>query len=94
MRLTESAQNIIHTSFPNVRVGVRGGGCSGYQYVLEPCEPSTELDEICPGIWIDPISAMYLEGVTLDFIDAPFEKGFKFSNPGARTCGCGKSFSA
>ena len=92
LTLTAKAQEVVHLVFPHVRVGVRGGGCSGYEYCLEVCEPSPDLEEIYPGVWIDQLSAMYLDNVTLDFVETPFEKGFKFINPGARTCGCGKSF--
>lgn len=80
--------------YRNVRVGVRGGGCSGYEYVLEPCEPNEAWTEIYPGVWLDDMSAMYLDEATLDFQTEDFVSGFKFSNPNQHTCGCGKSFSA
>jgi iron-sulfur cluster assembly protein len=94
LSLTTAARGIVSQFKKPVRVGVRGGGCSGYEYVLEVCEPSEDLEEIHPGVWIDPISAMYLENVTLEYVETDFAKGFKFINPGARTCGCGKSFTA
>lgn len=85
-------------AFKYVRIGVRGGGCSGFEYVLaltEKCEPewvSIEFNNVT--IVIDPMSMMYLDGVTLDYVESLTESGFKFSNPNVKTgCGCGKSFS-
>lgn len=81
-----------------LRVSVVGGGCSGYQYNLDFEKESRmgdiELNFEDVKIFIDPISAGYLKGTTIDFVSGLNGTGFKFSNPNAkRTCGCGSSFS-
>ncbi|OGN10192.1 MAG: hypothetical protein A3J46_04770 [Candidatus Yanofskybacteria bacterium RIFCSPHIGHO2_02_FULL_41_11] len=79
-----------------LRVGVTGGGCSGFQYALvleEVREPNDEL-VTCRGlgILIDPVSKSYIQGSEIDFDDI---KGFIVKNPNAKsTCGCGQSFEA
>ncbi len=82
-----------------LRIGVKGGGCSGFTYILDLTEQKHEHDEqwehhgvkvIC-----DPKSALYLNGTTIDFKDELMGRGFAFSNPNATSsCGCGSSFSA
>ncbi len=81
-----------------LRVGVKGGGCSGLSYVLDfvkearPDDKMLEFDGI--RVFIDPKSAIYLRGTQLDFSDGLNGTGFNFVNPNAqRTCGCGSSFS-
>ncbi|HEX9653669.1 MAG TPA: iron-sulfur cluster assembly accessory protein [bacterium] len=81
-----------------LRVGVKGGGCSGLSYFLDfenmprPDDNIMEFDGI--KLFLDPKSALYLKGTQLDFSDGLNGKGFTFSNPNAqRTCGCGSSFS-
>ena len=81
----------------NVRVAVKGGGCSGLMYSLEFDESVQANDEVFEdkGIKIltDKKSLLYLLGTTLDFSDGLNGKGFFFNNPNAtRTCGCGESF--
>jgi iron-sulfur cluster assembly accessory protein len=82
-----------------LRIGVRGGGCSGFQYSLELIDSKnakpewTEEDHDGLRVFVDPMSAMYLEGVTLDYIESLDGSGFKFNNPNVKTtCGCGSSF--
>jgi iron-sulfur cluster assembly protein len=82
-----------------LRVGVKGGGCSGFSYVLDLTESAPENDEImeCHGIKIlaDRKSYLYLDGTEIDFKDEVMGRGFVFKNPKAsHTCGCGSSFSA
>src|SRR5256886_14771252 len=83
-----------------LRVGVKGGGCSGFSYMLDLTEePKSEMDEEieCQGIkiLIDMKSYLYLNGVEIDFKDEVMGRGFVFKNPNATsTCGCGSSFSA
>ena len=82
-----------------LRVGVMGGGCSGFQYKLAFEERADEMDQVLEvkgvQIYIDPKSCLYLNGVTLDYADGLMGAGFKIENPNARsTCGCGESFSA
>jgi iron-sulfur cluster assembly protein len=83
-----------------LRVGVKGGGCSGFTYMLDLTEePKAEMDEEleCKGIKIlcDMKSFLYLTGVEIDFKDEVMGRGFVFKNPNATSsCGCGHSFSA
>jgi iron-sulfur cluster assembly protein len=82
-----------------LRVGVKGGGCSGFSYVLDLTESQKETDEVFEqhGIKIicDPKSLLYLNGTHVDFRDELMGRGFVFQNPNATsTCGCGSSFSA
>lgn len=80
-----------------LRVGVKGGGCSGLSYVLGFDEKPKENDKILSSqgvtVYIDPKSLFYLSGTVLDFSDGLNGKGFVFNNPQAtKTCGCGNSF--
>lgn len=83
-----------------LRVGVKGGGCSGFSYLLDLTEePATDADEELESqgvkILIDMKSHLYLDGVEIDFKDEVMGRGFVFKNPNATsTCGCGSSFSA
>ncbi len=81
-----------------LRVGVKGGGCSGFSYVLDLTETQKDTDEVFEqhGLKIicDPKSLLYLSGVTIDFKDEIMGRGFVFQNPNATSsCGCGSSFS-
>lgn len=97
----EAIRNAISTDGEEgdgLRVSVRGGGCSGYEYQLDfekaPRMGDVELDFDGVKIFIDPISAGYLKGTVIDYISGLHGTGFKFNNPNAkRTCGCGNSFS-
>ncbi len=80
-----------------LRVGVKGGGCSGLTYTLGFDENSKEGDTIIENsgvkLYIDGKSLFYLSGTELDFTDGLNGKGFVFNNPNAtKTCGCGESF--
>jgi len=82
----------------NIRVSVKGGGCSGLMYDLGFDEEIKPADQIFEDkgikILVDKKSLLYLLGTTLDFSDGLNGKGFQFVNPNAsRTCGCGESFS-
>lgn len=81
-----------------LRVGVKGGGCSGFSYLLDLTETQKETDESFDqhGITMicDPKSLLYLNGVSIDFKDEIMGRGFVFHNPNATSsCGCGSSFS-
>lgn len=81
-----------------LRVGVKGGGCSGLSYVLDFDNQIGEYDDVYVdnGIKIvcDRKSILYIYGTELDYSDGLNGKGFEWKNPNAdRTCGCGQSFS-
>jgi iron-sulfur cluster assembly accessory protein len=105
VNLTESAAKQIkemlanpENAGKNLRVYVEGGGCSGLQYGMvfdekRPDDASTDFHGV--SVLVDPFSAGYLRGATIDFSDSLTGGGFKISNPNARqSCGCGKSFEA
>lgn len=81
-----------------LRVGVKGGGCSGFSYTLGFDDQVGETDQIyeIDGVRVicDPKSFLYLNGTQIDFEDNLMGRGFKFGNPNAsKSCGCGESFS-
>lgn len=80
-----------------LRLAVTGGGCSGFSYKME-FDQQKEKDNVIEygdvKVLVDPKSAIYLKGITLDYKDGLSGKGFSFDNPNAKnTCGCGESFS-
>jgi len=80
-----------------LRVAIQGGGCSGFQYGLgfdtAPADGDEVLEQEGVRVVIDPISAPYLRGATIDFLNGLQESGFKIDNPNATaSCGCGHSF--
>ena len=91
---TEEGHSVDH----NVRVAVKGGGCSGLMYDLLFDDQISDKDDVFEDkgikVVVDKKSLLYLLGTTLDFTDGLNGKGFQFINPNAsRTCGCGESFS-
>jgi iron-sulfur cluster assembly protein len=79
-----------------IRVGVRGGGCTGFTYVFEWADEvkPTDKEFFAHGVSIivDPKSLVFLGGMTLDFVRGMMGHGFKFNNPNAKgSCGCGES---
>lgn len=92
-----------------LRVGVKGGGCSGFSYLLDLTETQKDSDELWEysfpangeksdftiRVICDPKSYLYLNGTEIDFKDELMGRGFVFNNPNATSsCGCGSSFSA
>ena len=80
-----------------LRVAVQGGGCSGFEYALGFDRGSQEGDHRVHvhgvDVVVDPYSAPYLQGATIDFLNGLQESGFKIENPNATAaCGCGHSF--
>ena len=97
----EKIRSLLHregASDRGLRVAVRGGGCSGFQYKLEFEEEAGDMDQVVESngvrIFVDPKSSLYLNGVILRYDDGLMGAGFQVENPNARTtCGCGESFS-
>ena len=84
------------TPSASIRIGVRGGGCTGFSYVFEWTDAARATDHIIEqhgvSVVIDPKSMVYLRGLQLDFVRTLANHGFKFNNPNAKgSCGCGES---
>jgi iron-sulfur cluster assembly protein len=82
-----------------LRVGVRGGGCSGNSYFMEFCPEAEAGDETFDShgvkLVVDRRSITLLEGTEIDFVEGLMGSGFKFNNPNVRhSCACGESFTA
>ena len=104
IHLTRTAQDklsqvlVANPEYKYVRLGVRGGGCSGFEYsigLMSDYQPDwVEHIFDSPKIFVDQISMMYLDGIVVDYVESLTESGFKFFNPNvSSSCGCGKSFS-
>ena len=86
------------TASTGLRLGVRGGGCSGLEYVMELADGGRDSDEVYEfhglKVYVDPKSLDFLNGMELDFVDGIQDHGFHFRNPNEKSrCGCGTSFS-
>jgi len=105
IRITQKALNEVkkiktQNAIPDdygLRVGVKGGGCSGMSYTLGFDASHKDMDRVYETqgvkVFIDPKSLFYLMGVTLDYSDGLNGRGFTFNNPNVtKTCGCGSSF--
>lgn len=82
-----------------LRIGVVGGGCSGFQYSMSFENESGMMDKVFNfedlKVFVDSTSLMYLNGCVVDYLETLEAAGFKFDNPQVKsTCGCGSSFSA
>jgi iron-sulfur cluster assembly accessory protein len=105
VKLTDAAigkvKEIMATQDPipaGLRIGVVGGGCSGFQYSMSFENQSGMMDKVLRfedlKVFVDATSAMYLNGCTVDYVETLEAAGFKFENPTVKsTCGCGSSFS-
>ena len=81
-----------------LRIGVKGGGCSGFSYILG-FDTQKETDDVYEigglRVLMQKAHAIYLVGMEIDFVNGLSNRGFTFANPNAKeTCGCGTSFSA
>ena len=106
IQITETAAKKIQTLMAKqgiddggLRVGVKGGGCSGLSYTFAWEKEPRVGDEVFEGhgakIYVDRKSLLFLNGTTLDYDTALLSRGFVFNNPNAKqTCGCGSSFGA
>ncbi len=87
------------TTPKGLRVGIRGGGCTGFSYLFEwaDSEPRPEdkvlsFEDGQVRVFIDPKSFVFLDGSTLEYATTMMARGFKFVNPNVKgTCGCGES---
>lgn len=101
-KAVEKVKEIIAQQDPKpvgLRVGVVGGGCSGFSYQMNFENQSDGIDRTFDfdglKVFIDQASLMYLNGTKIDYIESLEGSGFKFENPNVKTtCGCGSSFSA
>jgi iron-sulfur cluster assembly accessory protein len=106
LNLTEKAVEMVKDAMQReglagygIRIGVMGGGCSGFQYSMDfenaPKDGDITLEQDGLKLFVDAMSSMYLQGVTVDYVVGLQGAGFKFNNPNAKsTCGCGSSFQA
>ncbi len=90
-------ENEIPANTAGVRLGVKSGGCSGLNYVLDIVEEPESNDRVFNAhgvrLFCDPKSYLYLNGTSVDYESSMTGGGFKFTNPNAkRSCGCGTSF--
>ncbi len=81
-----------------LRMGVVGGGCSGFSYSMAFENAAGMMDKVLTfdglKVYVDATSMMYLQGCTVDYVETLEGAGFKFENPNVKsTCGCGSSFS-
>ncbi len=80
-----------------LRIAVTDGGCAGLKYQMGLEAEASDGDEVlefgCVRVFVDPGSAPLLDGVVVDFVEGVEGSGFRFDNPKASSCGCGKSFS-
>lgn len=84
-------------SYVGIRVGVEGGGCSGFQYTLNLEREGREGDDVLQvdgfQLLVDPQSMVYLDGTEIDYVETLQQAGFRFNNPNVTgSCGCGESF--
>jgi len=98
---TDKVKEIMSQQTPSptaLRVAVVGGGCSGFAYHMAFENQVNDSDNVYEynglKVLVDQMSEMYLEGVSIDYIESLEGSGFKFNNPNVKsTCGCGSSFS-
>ena len=91
------SDNALDRSKSGIRLGVKAGGCSGLNYILDIVEEANDNDRVFEfngvKLFCDPKSYLYLNGTEVDYESSMTGGGFKFVNPNAkRSCGCGTSF--
>lgn len=100
-RAVEKVKEILGQQEPKpqgLRVGVAGGGCSGFSYQMNFENQTNGIDKTFEfdglKVFVDQASLMYLDGTKIDYVETLEGSGFKFENPNVKTtCGCGSSFS-
>jgi len=107
IQISQNAANQIHKMLAKnglqgggLRIGLKAGGCSGYEYTFAWEREARSNDQVFVGpndarIFVDPKSFSLLDGTELDYDTSLLSRGFLFNNPNAKsTCGCGLSFNA
>ncbi len=106
IKLTQGALNALHrikadqsiSDEHGLRIGVKGGGCSGFSYILgfdRKQENDQEFEIGGMRVFMQKSHGIYLLGMEIDWVEGLNNRGFSFNNPNAsETCGCGTSFSA
>ena len=102
IQITESAKkhliNVMITNEKKVKLGVKGGGCSGFTYDWQLVDEELSDDEKFPlddrnNLFVDSMSLLYLAGLTIDYNTDLFGSSLKIENPNIKSaCGCGESF--
>ena len=103
--LTDKAAQMVHEiakaeqlEGQGLRIRVQGGGCSGFTYDMYFEDEVSDMDEVFETngikIYVDPMSAQYIDGTVVDYVETLQSSGFTFNNPNVSgTCSCGSSFS-
>ena len=92
--VSEIEQGLAESNEPYLRISIKGGGCSGFSYVFDFEQTKNEDDFEVGKVLVDSMSAMYLEGAVVDYVEDLMGSQFTIKNPNATTtCGCGSSFS-
>ena len=106
INLTENAAKHVkslmlgqHKEGYGLRIKVLGGGCAGYQYQIDIEEKPQEKDSVLEfygvKVFVDPKTALFIQGTEIDYVEGLMASGFKFKNPKSTgSCSCGESFSA
>ena len=105
IKLTENAAKHVkslmlgqHKEGYGLRIKVLGGGCAGYQYQIDIEEKPQEKDSVLEfygvKVFVDPKTALFIQGTEIDYVEGLMASGFKFKNPKSTgSCSCGESFS-
>jgi iron-sulfur cluster insertion protein len=99
LTLTENAikeieMGLAENNEPWLRISIQGGGCSGFNYVFDFEQTKNEDDFEIGKVLVDSMSAQYLDGAVVDYVEDLMGSQFTIKNPNAQTtCGCGSSFS-